>query len=82
METPVKQRTLAEKIEINIYKGYNEGIINDTEMVQIIILMFDLLGLTSIADYARRVGKTYRGVSKYCKKIVNINNFKYVIDNE
>ncbi len=82
METPTKQRTLAEKIEINIYKGYNEGIINDTEMVQIIILLFDLLGLTSISDYAKRVGKTYRGVAKYCKKIVHINNFKYVIDND
>ena len=82
MKTPIKQMTLAEKIEINIYKGYSEGIINDNEMVQIIILMFDILGLTSISEYAKRVGKTYRGVSKFSKKIVNINQFKYVIDNE
>jgi hypothetical protein len=82
MGTPVKTKTLAEKIELNIYEGYNKGMINDTEMVQIIILLFDLLGLCTISEYAKRVGKTYRGVSKYCKKIININNNKFVIDNE
>lgn len=82
METQRKQRTLSEKIQVNIYEGYSQGIINNTEMVQIIILMFDLLGLTTISDYAKRVGKTYSGIKRHCKKIVNINNFKFVIDNE
>lgn len=82
METSSKQKTLADKIEVNIYEGYNRSMINDTEMVQIIVLLFDLLGLCTISEYAKRVGKTYRGVSKYCNKIININNYKYIIDNE
>lgn len=77
-----KQRGLAEKIKINIYEGYNGGIINNTEMVSIIILIFDLLELVTISKYAKRVGKTYRGVANYSKKIVNINSHKFVIDNE
>lgn len=82
MKTLEKTRPLNEKLLTNIYEGYSRGIINDTDLVQIITLGFDLLNLTSISNYAKEHGKTYRGVPEYCKDVVNINDFKFVINNK
>ena len=81
MQTPVIS-TNAQKICNFIQEKYENNQLNDNDLVQIIILGFDLLNLKTIQKYAKDNGKTYRGVSKFNKKIVNINNNKFVIDNE
>jgi len=81
MQTPVIS-TNAQKICNFIQEKYENNQLNDNDLVQIIILNFDLLNLKTIQKYAKDNGKTYRGVSKFNKKIVNINNNKFVIDNE
>jgi hypothetical protein len=81
MQTPVIS-TNAPKICNFIQEKYENNQLNDNDLVQIIILGFDLLNLKTIQKYAKDNGKTYRGVSKFNKKIVNINNNKFVIDNE
>lgn len=81
METLIK-RTLSEKIQNHIYKGYLENKINDTEMVQITELMFDLLGLQTYSDAAKELDLSYNGIKKTNKiKRIKINNFKLVINN-
>jgi hypothetical protein len=81
MQTPVIS-TNAQKNCNFIQEKYENNQLNDNDLVQIIILGFDLLNLKTIQKYAKDNGKTYRGVSKFNKKIVNINNNKFVIDNE
>jgi hypothetical protein len=81
MQTPVIS-TNAQKICNFIQEKYENNQLNDNDLVQIIILGFDLLNLKTIQKYAKDNEKTYRGVSKFNKKIVNINNNKFVIDNE
>jgi hypothetical protein len=73
--------TKAEKICKFIQEKYELNDINENDLVQIIVLGFDLLNLKTIQQYAKDNGKTYRGVSKFNKNIVSINGNKFVIDN-
>jgi hypothetical protein len=70
-----------QKLNDFIFKNFNEQNLDDDDLVQNIILCFDLLNLKTISQYARENGKTYRGVSKFNKNIVSINNNKFIIDN-
>lgn len=81
METPVKTSN-QDKLLSFVYDKYNNNELKDSDLVQLIILCFDLLGLKTISQFAKMYGKTYRGVEKFNKKIVNINGNKFVIDNE
>ena len=81
MQTPVIS-TNAQKICNFIQEKYENNQLNDNDLVQIIILNFDLLNLKTIQKYAKDNGKTYRGISKFNKNVVNINGNKFVIDNE
>ncbi len=81
MENTNKHNTLAEKIERNIYVGYLENHLTKSDLVQILILLFDLLNLMTISKYAQKVGKTYRGVKQFSKDIIKINDFTFVSDN-
>ena len=81
MQTPIKQSN-SEKLNLFVYEKYNNNELSDNDIVQLIILCFDLLGLKTINKFAKMYKKTYRGVSEFSKKIVNINGNKFVIDNE
>ena len=81
MQTTNKHNTLAEKIERNIYIGYLENHLTKKDLVQILILLFDLLNIMTISKYAKKVGKTYRGVKNFSKDLIKINDFTFVSDN-
>lgn len=78
METSVKGKLARDWLEQKFYK--NE--LDNQDLVSIIILIFDLLKLKSITEYKNIHNKTYRGVSKFNKNLVEINKKKYVIDND
>lgn len=71
-----------EKLLYFIQEKYESNDLTNEDVVLIIVLGFDLLNLKTISKYADDNGKTYRGVEKFNKNIVNINGNKFVIDNE
>lgn len=71
-----------EKLIYFVQDKYESNELTESDLVQLIILGFDLLNLKTIQQYAKDNGKTHRGVSKFNKNIVIINNNKFVIDNE
>jgi hypothetical protein len=81
MEIPVISEK-GEKTYNFIYDKFTENDISENDLVQIIILGFDLLQLKSIQEYAKEHNKTYSGVARHSKNIVQINQFKFVKDND
>ena len=79
---PPTESTNGKKLNEFVYKKYLENSLTNADLVQLIILLFDLLGLKSIAKFSKLNGKTYKGVQKFNKNIVEINTYKFVIDNE
>ena len=71
-----------EKLLYFIQEKYESNDLTNEDLVQLIILCFDLLGLKTISQFAKMYGKTYRGVEKFNKNIVNINGNKFIIDND
>ena len=74
--------TNGEKLLYFIQEKYESNNLTNEDLVQLIILGFDMLNLKTISKYASDNGKTYRGVEKFNKNIVNINGNKFVIDND
>lgn len=72
----------AEKLIYFVQEKYELNELSDNDLVQLIILCFDLLGLKTISKFAKSVGKTYRGVKNHNKKVVDVNGNKFVIDND
>lgn len=70
-----------EKIYNFIYDKFTENDISENDLVQIIILGFDLLNLKTISKFKEDHNKTYSGVARHNKNIININGNKFVIDN-
>jgi hypothetical protein len=70
-----------ERLTSFVFNKYNKNELTDEDLVQNIILCFDLLNLKTISQYAKEIGKTYRGVKEFSKNIIHINNHKFVIDN-
>jgi hypothetical protein len=81
METPLISSNGRKTYEF-IYDKFNNNEITEQDLVQIIILGFDLLNLKTISKFAKGNNKTFRGVSEFNKNIININGNKFVIDNE
>lgn len=80
MKTPVKPSN-GEKLNEFVYTKFQEGELTNKDLVSFIILCFDLLQLKTVAAFAKLYGKTYRGVVKFNKQIVDINGNKFVVDN-
>lgn len=72
---------LSDKIKRNIYKGMQEGLINNDDLIQIIELSGHLLNIKTISDYAKSSGMSYNGAKKFRDKI-ELFNVKFIIDNE
>jgi hypothetical protein len=81
METPINTSN-CNKLLCFIQEKYESDDLKDLDLVQLIILCFDLLGLKTISKFAKMYGKTYKGVKDFNKNIVDINGNKFVIDNE
>jgi DNA-binding MurR/RpiR family transcriptional regulator len=77
MKTP----TNIEKLLYFVQDKYESNELSDSDLVQLIILNFDLLNLKTIQQFAKDNKKTYSGVSRFSKNIIDINGNKYVIDN-
>jgi predicted transcriptional regulator len=56
--------------------------LNDDSLVSIAIHIFDLLNLQTVSENAKSLGKTDRGVRKFSKNIIKINQFTFVKNNE
>lgn len=74
MEKPVNT-TKVELAKKFLYEKYESNELDCDDLVEIIILLFDLLNFKSIAEYAKQVGKTYSGVERYNKNIKQVNQF-------
>lgn len=70
-----------EKLLNSISEMFENGDINNENIVQLIELAGGYLNLKTIPKYAKDSGKSYNGV-KYHRKIVNLFGVKFVIDNE
>jgi hypothetical protein len=70
-----------EKVLKFINDKYINKDLNDDSLVQIIVLGFDLLGLKTIQQFAKDNNKTYNGVKKFSKNLVEINGLTFVKDN-
>jgi hypothetical protein len=81
METPTES-TNGKKLNEFVYNKYLENSLTDTDLVQLLVLLFDLLGLKSIAKFCKLYGKNYKGVQKFNKNVIDANGYKFVIDNE
>lgn len=69
-----------DKLRKFVFENYRDEKITIGDLVQLIILCFELLNLKTIAKFAKDNNKTYRGVLEYNKNIIEINGQKYVID--
>lgn len=68
------------KIDEYIQTIFN-GELSNEEVVQIIELSMSYLNAKTITEYAKHHNLSYNGVKRF-RKIVNIRNVKFVIDND
>lgn len=58
-----------------------QGDLSNNDLVQLIEVAGAFLNLQTISDYANSKGLSYNGVKKH-RKIVEIFNVKFVVDND
>jgi hypothetical protein len=78
-ELTVKEKN--EKIKRFIFQKYQDGELDNSTLVELIILAGSYLNLKTIPDYAKEKGMTYSGV-KNNREITELFNVKFVIDNQ
>lgn len=71
------EKDIVKRIEQLIH----EGKLSNDFLVQNIELCGKYLNLTTISDYAKQHKISYNGVKKF-RKIINLFNVKFVIDND
>lgn len=71
---------LKDKIIRNIYKGIENEMLTNNDLVQIIEHSGKLLNLQTVSDYAKSNGISYNGAKNFRQK-VNIFNVNFIIDN-
>jgi hypothetical protein len=69
-----------DKITFEISQSFENGELNNENMVQIIELCGLYLNLKTISDYAKENGITYNGAKRF-RNNVTIFNTKFIIDN-
>lgn len=74
--------SLSIKLQINLVKGYENNLISDEDVVQLLNLGIDLLNLKSIQEMADKTGKSYNGIKNHHPKKVKIGSNFFIIDNE
>lgn len=71
---------LSEKINNRISDMVQNGELSNDDMVSIIEHIGGYLNLQTISDYAKGNNISYNGAKK-CRKVIEIFNVKFVIDN-
>ena len=71
---------LKDKILLNIYKGMENNMLSNDDLVQIIEQCGNFLNLQTVSDYARSHKISYNGAKKFRQKVC-IFNTKFIIDN-
>ena len=70
-----------EKLKVFIFQKFQDGELDNNTLVQLIEQAGNYLNLMTIPDYASANNMSYNGVKK-TRKIVELFNVKFVIDNE
>jgi hypothetical protein len=71
---------LKDKILLNIYKGMENNMLSNDDLVQIIEQCGNFLNLQTVSDYARDHKISYNGAKNYRDK-VNLFGVKFIVDN-
>lgn len=70
-----------EKLKAFIFQKFQDGELDNNTLVQLIEQAGKYLNLKTVSDYAKSHNMSYNGV-KNNRKIVELFNVKFVIDNE
>lgn len=70
-----------EKLKTFIFQKFQDGELDNDTLVQLIAQAGNYLNLKTVSDYAKANNMSYNGV-KNNRKIVELFNVKFVIDNE
>jgi len=70
-----------ENISSLISESFEEGKLNNSDLIQIIELCGMYLNLKTIPEYAKQNKMSYNGVKKF-RNIVKIFGCKFVVDND
>ena len=70
-----------EKLKVFIFQKFQDGELDNDTLVQLIEQAGNYLNLKTVSDYAKTNNMSYNGV-KNNRKIVELFNVKFVIDNE
>lgn len=70
-----------EKLKTFIFQKFQDGELDNDTLVQLIAQAGNYLNLKTVSDYAKLHNMSYNGV-KNNRKIVELFNVKFVIDNE
>jgi len=80
METlTIKEKN--DKLKTFVFQKFQDGELDNDTLVQLIEQAGNYLNLKTISDYAQASGMSYNGV-KNNRKIVELFNVKFVIDNK
>lgn len=71
---------LGDKINNRISELVENGELSNDDMVSMVEHIGGYLNLQTISDYSRGNGISYNGAKK-CRKVVEIFNVKFIIDN-
>lgn len=72
---------LKDKILLNIYKGMENNMLSNDDLVQIIEQCGNFLNLQTVSDYARDHKISYNGAKNFRTKVC-IFNTKFITDND
>lgn len=70
-----------EKLKVFVFQKFQDGELDNDTLVQLIEQAGNYLNLKTIPDYAATNNMSYNGVKK-TRKIVELFNVKFVIDNQ
>lgn len=77
-ELTIKEKN--DKLKQFIFQKFQDGELDNSTLVELIILAGNYLNLKTIPDYAKENKMTYSGV-KNNRHVVELFNVKFVIDN-
>ena len=72
---------LKDKLLLNIYKGMENKLLSNNDLVQIIESAGSYLNLMTIADYAKTNNISYNGAKKH-RHVQQMFKVKFIIDNQ
>jgi hypothetical protein len=71
---------LKEKLLLNITKGFEQNILSNKDLIDVIISCGMYLNLKTISDYARQENISYNGAKNF-RESVELFGVKFIVDN-